>query len=168
MGVLLSLPLVAAQAQMPVDNLAWKGRCIRLNAMKGAIEAPVLDPALAQSAQGVTSEKFMTMGFDRARAKEHYVACTMFYMAAIAQRAGNGGVKPNPRSAHNLDVVALAEYQLAQQQKLTMVEHVKRAEVELKEVAAKPLTAEDSAQIIHAASVLPVTSEAAAAAAATK
>jgi hypothetical protein len=147
----------ASMAQLPTDNDGWKARCNTLGAADGAIQGGTISPSLVSATRGVDGAKFMTFGWDRAAAGEHNVACTMFYMAAIAGRVGNGG-KQNFEEAHNAQMMGLAEYKLAHRQKLTMREHFKRSETKSSQLAAKPLTAGDSDAVLRAATTMPVSS----------
>ena len=127
-----------------------------LSGLAAQIEAGKAPATLVTATHSLPSIQFATFGFDRSRATNHNVACAMFFMAAIAERAGNGTGGGNPRTAHNLLVVAQSEVMLAQGHKPTMKQHVKRGEEEAKQVSAKPLTGEESAAIINAVGTLPL------------
>ncbi len=151
----LSFSAAAAHAQMPEDNAAWTARCAMLNSLATQIDGGHVPASLAAGTHGVPSIEFATFGFDRSRASEHNVACTMFFMAAIAERNGNGAAA-NPKTAHNLLVVAQSEVALAHKVKVTTLQHMKRGEEEAKQVKAKSLTADQSSAVLAAADTLPL------------
>ena len=156
--LLFSAAATAAHAQMPQDNEVWKARCKMLNGLAATIDAGNTPPVLAAATHGLPSIQFAEFGFDRSRATEHNVACTMFYMAAIAERAGN--ITNNPKTAHNLIVVAQSEYALAHGRKVTALQHVKRGEEEAKQVGAKHMDSAQSEAVLQATSTFPITTSA--------
>ena len=75
---------------MPTDNNVWKQRCTMLNTLAAKIDSGHAPEVLVTGTRGIPSLQFASFAFDRSRATEHNVACTMFFMAAISERAGNG------------------------------------------------------------------------------
>jgi len=92
-----------AHAQEPVDNDVWKSRCLQLSSHSDAIDKGSAPPELLQATHGVPGAKFAAVGSERSNAGQHYIACTMYYTAAMAEHMGNGG-KIDPGRAHS-DIV---------------------------------------------------------------
>jgi hypothetical protein len=95
-GPLLALSLLivlaaSARAQEPVDSDVWKARCLALNAAAAAIDKGFPSQALLDTTKGIPGSKFAAVAHERSLAGQHYIACTMYYTAAIAERQGNGG-----------------------------------------------------------------------------
>ena len=99
---------VRAHAQEPVDNDVWKSRCLMLSAQSEAIDKGSAPPELLQTTRGIPGVKFAAVGQGRANAGQHYIACTMYYTAAMAEHMGNGG-KIDTGRAHTYLVLAGAE-----------------------------------------------------------
>src|ERR1700679_35345 len=85
-------------AQLPQNNEAWKTRCTLLASSASAIENGNPPAVLVASTRGLASHPFYVLAVDRAQADQHYVACTLYYMAAISAKLGNGG-KADPDAA---------------------------------------------------------------------
>lgn len=97
---LLFAPLaVRAHAQLPVDSDTWKARCLYLNTNAAAIDKGSATPELLAITHGITADKFAAVAHERSNAGQHYIACTLYYAAAMADHMGNGG-KINPGRAH--------------------------------------------------------------------
>jgi len=148
----------ALRAQLPQNNEAWKTRCNLLAASASAIENGNPPAVLLRATRGVSSHPYYVLAVDRAQADQHYVACTLFYMAAISARAGNGG-KPDPSAAADYAILAGAELKDTRGESLTMTERFKRIEIKASALTGKSLTstpAETSA-VIDASTTMPLT-----------
>ena len=147
----------ALHAQLPVNNNVWKDRCNLLAASAGSIQSSTPPAALVAITRGVPARGFLVLGVDRAQAGQHYVACTMYYLAAIAERAGNG-VTPNPIAATNDAIVAGSEFKLARGHHLNMHEHVTRVKMKVEEITGQPLslTPPETTAVLDASSTMPV------------
>jgi hypothetical protein len=102
-GLLLALPLLVirpAHAQEPVDSDAWKSRCLALNTAAESIDKGSATPELLATTKGIAGAKFAAVAHERAGAGQHYIACTLYYTAAMAERMGNGG-KIDPAKSHS-------------------------------------------------------------------
>jgi hypothetical protein len=94
--LVVTLPLLAilaatARAQEPTDSDVWKSRCLVLNAAADSIAKGFPSPQLLATTQGIPGAKFFAVAHERSLAGQHYIACTLYYTAAIAERQGNGG-----------------------------------------------------------------------------
>ena len=148
----------ALRAQLPQNNEAWKSRCNLLAASATAIQNGNPPAALLAATRGVNSHPFYVLAVDRAQADQHYVACTLFYMAAMSARAGNGG-KPYLTAASDYAILAGAEAKDARGESLTFSERYKRLQMKASGLTGKPLTstpAETSA-VIDASTTMPLT-----------
>jgi len=101
-----------AYAQMPSDDDTWKARCNALSANTAAIDKGSAAQNLLQTTHGIAGEKFEAVAHERAGAGQHYIACTLYYTAAMAQHMGNGG-KIDAGRAHTDVVLAGAELKRA-------------------------------------------------------
>ncbi len=146
-----------AHAQLPEDNLVWKGRCNRLAALDAQLQQGKVTPALVALTHGVAGVDFTTVAFNRSSAGDHYVACTMFYLASIAETAGNGG-SPRPHPARNRAILGQEEYRKAHHRKTTVTEELKRAEVEAGQISAPTPTTGQVGKVIEAADTMPTAS----------
>jgi hypothetical protein len=90
-GALVMALTAPARAQEPVDSDAWRSRCLALNAAADAINKGFPPPALMATPKDIPGIKFAAVAHERSLAGQHYIACTMYYTAAIAERLGNGG-----------------------------------------------------------------------------
>jgi len=147
-----------AHAQLPQNNEAWKTRCNLLAASASAIENGNPPAVLLRATRGLSSHPFYVLAVDRAQADQHYVACTLFYMAAIAARAGNGG-KPDPSAASDYAVLASAELKDTRGESLTMTERFKRIEIKASALTGKSLTSTptETSAVIDASTTMPLT-----------
>jgi hypothetical protein len=148
----------ALHAQLPQNNEAWKSRCNLLASSASAIQSGKPPAVLVAATHGVNSHPFYVLAVDRAQADQHYVACTLYYMAAISAYAGNGG-KADPSAASDYVLLASAEAKEARGESLTMSERFKRLQVKASGLTGKPLTstpAETSA-VIEASTTMPLT-----------
>ena len=148
----------ALHAQLPRNNEAWKTRCNLLAASATALQNGNPPAVLVASTRGVSSHPFYVLAVKRAQADQHYVACTLYYMAAISARAGNGG-KPDLAAASDYAVLAGAEAKDARGESLTMSERFKRLQIKTSGLTGKSLTstpAETSA-VIDASTTMPLT-----------
>jgi hypothetical protein len=154
--VVLAASTTALHAQYPTDNAAWKARCTLLAASDDAIENGTVPAAFIPRIKSIPALHFTTFAFDRSRTNEHYVACTLFYMAAIGERIGSGGVPASQSTARDRAILAQAEIHLAHKESVTMVQHLKRATAEAGQVIAPALTAPQLEAVIAAADTLPL------------
>ena len=148
----------ALRAQLPENNDAWKMRCNLLAASATAIQNGNPPAVLLAATRGVNSHPYYVLAVDRAQAGQHYVACTLFYMAAMSARAGNGG-KPDLAAASDYAVLAGAEAKDARGESLAFSERLKRLQIKASGLTGKPLTstpAETSA-VIDASTTMPLT-----------
>ena len=149
----------AMRAQLPVNDLAWKDRCELLAASANAIQSATPPAALASLMHGVPARGFFVLAVDRAQAGQHFVACTMYYLAALADRAGNGGMRdPNPLMAVNYATIGGSEDKLAHGHHLNMHEHVTRVKMKVEEMTGKPLslTPPETTAVLDASTTMPV------------
>ena len=149
-ALLISASSVAAHAQMPADNDSWKARCSTLAAQ--AADLNHLTPSIAALTRGVAGSKFQTFGFDRQAAGQHQVACTMFYLAAIANQAGHDN-----SAAHDAQVLASLEIKTAHGQEASFTESLTRTKIKAIEITHPALTLADEEKIVVAATTIPFT-----------
>ena len=148
----------AAHAQLPQNNDAWKTRCNLLAASASAIQNGNTPSILSAATRGVASRPYYVLAVNRAENDQHYVACTLFYMASISARQGNGG-KADPDAAADYAILAGAELKDATGQSLTMSERMKRLKLKASGLTGGSLTstpAETSA-VIAASTTMPLT-----------
>lgn len=150
-ALLVSASSVAAHAQMPADNDTWKARCSVLAAQ--AADLNHITPSVAALTKGVSGSKFQTFGFDRQAAGQHQVACTMFYLAAIANQAGN-----NASAAKDAQLLANLEVKATRGQEPSFTENLTRTKVKAIEITHPALTLSDEEKIVLAATTIPFTS----------
>jgi hypothetical protein len=148
----------AIHAQLPVNDQVWKDRCNLLAASSNSIQTGKLSEMFLTATRGVPSRGFLVLAVNRAQAGQHYVACTMYYLAAVAARAGNGG-KPDLVAATNDAIVAHSEWKLARHHHLNMQEHMKRVEMKVEEITGQPLslTPVETSAVLDASSTMPIT-----------
>jgi hypothetical protein len=155
--IVLAFATVTAAAQLPVDNGVWRDRCNLLSSQANATLSGATPAPLVNATRGISAGKFHAMAVNRAQAGDHYVACTMYSLAAISARAGNGGVH-DYKTANNNVVLAAAELRLAHHQHLLMVQHLKRVEMKIDALGTTlSLNASESSDVIAAASTTPIT-----------
>ena len=145
----------ALNAQIPKDNDVWKMRCNVLASAEQGIEAGKIPAPLLTATRGVPASKFITFALDRSGMGEHNVSCAMFYMAAIANRLGNGG-KVDPSAAHDATVLANAEIKVAHGQSLSFSDKIKQTTARANELLTPSLTAAELTAVIQAASTMPL------------
>jgi hypothetical protein len=131
-----------AFAQEPLDNETWKQRCTTLNANAAAIDKGAAPPALLQTPKGVAGAKFAAVAHERGNSGQHYVACTLYYTAAIAEYAGTGG-KVEPSKAHAYANLAAIELKRATGQPLTFKEKMDSSGHDMKAITSGTLTPSD-------------------------
>ena len=148
----------ALHAQLPQNNEAWKTRCNLLAASAGAIENGHPPAILVAATRGVASYPYYVLAVDRSQADQHYVACTLFYMAAISARAGNGG-KTDLSAADDYAILAGAEVKDARGESLTMTERFKRLGIKASAITGKSLTSTpaETMAVIDASTTMPLT-----------
>jgi hypothetical protein len=152
------LAAAAAHAQLPTDSQPWKDRCNLLASASAAIGSGHVPPMLNRVTRGVPSHGFLVLAVDRAQQGQHYVACTLYYLAAVADRAGNGGT-PIPAQAFDEAIIGGSELKLAHHRHLNMTEHEKRIKFKVEELTGKPLslTPDQTQAVIDASSTMPIT-----------
>ena len=145
-------------AQLPQNNEAWKTRCNLLASSASAIENGNPPAALVAATRGVNSHPYYVLAVDRSQADQHYVACTLYYMAAISARLGNGG-KADPSAASDYLVLAGAEFKDAQGESLTMGERFARLKVKASGLSGSSLssTPAETTAVIDASTTMPLT-----------
>ncbi len=146
---LLACLSLRAFAQEPTDSDAWKSRCLSLGAHADAIDKGSAPPELLQSTHGIPGAKFAAVGYERGNAGQHYIACTMYYTAALAEHMGNGG-KVDPGRAHTDVVLAGAEAKRATGLPLTFKEKMDRASGKLIPTGKNGLTPADLSTVYSA------------------
>lgn len=139
---LLLCPCVRAHAQEPTDSDVWKSRCLSLGAHADAIDKGSAPPEMLQTTHGIPGAKFAAVGYERGNAGQHYIACTMYYTAALAEHMGNGG-KIDPGRAHTDIVLAGAEAKRAAGLPLSFKEKMDRASGKLIPTGKNGLTPAD-------------------------
>jgi hypothetical protein len=147
--LLLAFACLRADAQEPVDNDLWKHRCLELGAQSDLIDKGSAPPELLQTTHGVPGTKFAAVGQERAHAGQHYIACTMFYTAAMAEHMGNGG-KVETSKAHTDIILAGAEAKKAAGLPLSFKEKMDRTSGKLNPVGKGGLTPQDVATVYAA------------------
>ena len=147
----------ALHAQLPQNNEVWKTRCNLLAASANAIQNGNPPSVLVAATRGVSSHPYYVLAVDRSQADQHYVACTLFYMAAISARAGNGG-KADPSAADDYAILAGAEVKDARGESLTMSERFKRLEIKASALSGKSLTSTptETTAVIDASTTMPL------------
>ena len=147
----------AVLAQLPMNNDAGKARCNVLAAAQKAIDAGIVPGPLVAATRGVPGRDFFVLAVDRAQAKQHYVACTMYFLAAIADRAGNGGHQ-DATQASNEAIVGGSELKLARGFHLKMAEHATRIKMKVEEMTGQPLslTPPQTSAVLNAATTMPI------------
>jgi hypothetical protein len=138
-----------ASAQMPSDNDMWKARCTALSASASAIDHASAPPELLQTTRGISGDKFSAVAHERAGAGQHYIACTLYYTAAMAYHMGNGG-RIDGSKAHTNVVLGGTELKLATGQPLTFGEKMDRASSKLPSSRTAPLTPMDVQHVFGA------------------
>jgi hypothetical protein len=139
---LLACLSIRAYAQEPTDSDVWKSRCLALNARADDIDKGSAPPELLQTTHGVPGAKFAAVGYERGNAGQHYIACTMYYTAALAEHMGNGG-KIDPSRAHTDIILGGAEAKRAAGLPLTFKEKMDRASGKFNPVGKSALTPGD-------------------------
>jgi len=149
----------AISAQLPIDTQVWKDRCNLLAASSSAIQTGATPAPLLAATRGVPARGFFILAVNRAQAGDHYVACTMYYLAAISERQGNGGFKSDPLAVTNDAIVGGSELKLAHHQHLRMKEHEVRIKLKVEEITGKPLvlTPPETSAVLDAAGTTPIT-----------
>jgi hypothetical protein len=138
-----------AAAQMPTDNDTWKARCTALSGNASAIDHGSAPPALLQTTKGISGDKFAAVAHERAGAGQHYIACTLYYTAAMAYHMGNGG-KIDVSKGHSDAVLGGTELKLATGQSLTFGEKMDRTSGKLPSMKKEQLTPADVASVFAA------------------
>jgi len=156
-AILLFAAVATLHAQLPNDNEAWKSRCNLLTAQSTAIQNGATPALLIAATRGVPANDFFVLAVNRAQAGQHFTACTMYFLAAVAARSGNGA-KPDPISATNDAIVGGSEQKLANRHHLRMKEHLKRVELKVEEITGKPLTLtpDQTSAALQAAGTMPL------------
>jgi hypothetical protein len=149
----------ALHAQLPVNNDMWKTRCNVLATSAPTIDAGSTPAPLVSATRGIKANDFFVVAVNRADADQHYVACAMYYLAAISARTGNGG-KADASAASTYATLASAELKQAKGESLSMGEYMKRVQMKFNALTGTPLTltpAQTSA-VIDAAGTMPLLS----------
>jgi len=131
-----------AYAQEPLDSEAWKQRCTTLSASSAAIDRGAAPPELVQTPKGIAGAKFEAVAHERGTAGQHYIACTLYFTAAIAEYAGTGG-RVQPSKAHTDINLATMELKRATGQPLTFKEKMGNTSHGMKTMTTGSLTPAD-------------------------
>lgn len=148
-AAVLALSSLAAHAQMPTDNDAWKARCAMLSSLD---HNGVLPASLVSLTHGVSGAKFTTFGFDRDAAGEHNVACTFFYLGAVAEQAAH-----HDSAAQNDAVLGRLQVKQMKGQSATISESFARMKAKAAEITHPALTEADEQHVMDAATTIPFT-----------
>jgi len=152
-AILLATASAALHAQMPTDNDAWKGGCNTLR----SVDLSHLSPASIAMTRGVPASKFVTFGFDRDAAGQHQVACTLFYLGAIAAQAGNGAKADTTASAHDVAVLAQLQVKAMSHQEPSFAESMTRMKMKAYEIKQPALTVAEEERVLNAATTIQFT-----------
>ena len=154
---LLAVTAAAVHAQLPVNNDAWKSRCALLSASSKEIEDGNPPASLIAATRGVAGKSFYVIALNRAQANQHYVACTLYYLAAIAEHQGNGG-KADPSTSSDDATLASAEAKEARGESVSLYESWKRFLMKFSGLSGTTLTvtADESEAVLNAASTMPL------------
>lgn len=152
---LLSGVMHRAAAQMPTDNDTWKKRCEVLRDADPNARGTVPDWLAKAPGTAVPGPRFTTFGWDRARAGQHYVACTFFYLGAIADH--NHSNKHADRvHAHESAVMGRLEDKAARHEPGTSREGLTAARAKAAEIPKPALTVPEEEGIVQAATTMPL------------
>src|SRR5579875_2255224 len=136
-ALLLTAGVARAHAQMPSDNDTWKARCSTLAAQ--AADLNHLSPSVSALTRGVAGSKFQTFAFDRQAAGQHQVACTLFFLAAIANQTGSGA-KADTSAAQDSLLMANLELKGMKGQSASFSESFARTRIKAVEITRPALT----------------------------
>ena len=160
----VSLPLAlllasapSMHAQMPNDNQTWKARCETLAAVQATIDAGAMTPKLVATTHGIPGSDFTMLALDRAHGEQHAVACTLFYMAAIAERNGNGGHGVDSLAAENRAILAHAEFLKLHNQPVPMSASLRLTGVEARHLLVPTPNEDQVRAVLTAATTMPLT-----------
>lgn len=142
---------ISAHAQMPTDNDTWKARCSALASLND-LNHPT--PQLVALTRGIPGAKFVTFGFDRDAAGQHNVACTLFFLGAIAEQAGNGAA-PNASVAQDDLVLADLQVKTLHNQSATFSERFTSMKAKAMQIMQPALTETDEENVMNAATTIP-------------
>jgi hypothetical protein len=113
-------------------------------------------PAWLRAApKDVPGPEYTTFGWDRLRAKQPYVACTFFYLGAIADH-NHGNGHADHVHAHESAVMGRIASKTAHHQEPTTREAMTRVHAEAAEIPKPALTVAQEEAIVAAASVMPL------------
>jgi hypothetical protein len=141
-GFAIGVASVSMVAQEPADDPGWQQRCSTLDASMMAIDKGSAPAELLAMTTGVAGEKFAAVARERSAAGQHYVACTLFFTAAMAERQGNNG-KVSTARAHSDVVLGFAEMKLGQGKSLGFAEKMMRTEEKVMALADPAITPAD-------------------------
>jgi hypothetical protein len=147
--LILASACLRAYAQEPIDNDTWKQRCTTLAASADAIDKGSAPAALLLTTRGIAGSKFAAIAHERGNAGQHYIACTLYYTAAIAEYQGNDG-KVDPAKAHGDAAQGAIELKLATGQVLTFKEKVDHGSHGVKTLTNGKITPADIAAVFGA------------------
>ena len=155
--LLLAGTAVSLHAQLPGDSEAYKARCALLASQSNAVLSGTTPAALVSATRSIRGDKFYALAVNRSQAGYHYIACTLYSLAAIAERAGNSG-QHNYKAANDDLILAAAELRLAHHQHLLMAQHVKRVEMKIDAIGSTlSLNSDETGQVLDAAGTTPIT-----------
>lgn len=147
--------VTALHAQLPSDNAVWKTRCGVLTSAAPSIEKGATPAALVTATRGVAGAKFFRLAVDRSQEGQHQVACALFYLAAVADRAGNGG-STDTSAAGIASTLAAAEIKESQGQSLSFAERMAWARTKVSLVSGAGLTSVETQAVIVASTTMPL------------
>lgn len=146
-ALLLAATAARAHAQMPTDNDTWKARCSALTSE--ASDLNHLSPAVLSLTRGVQASKFQTFAFDRQAAGQHQVACTLFFMAAIANAHADASAAQDSLLMANLELKGMRG------QSASFSEGFARTRIKAVELTRPSLTLDDEQKVVLAATTIP-------------
>ncbi len=147
--------VVAAHAQLPVDNPVWKTRCNLLAASAADINKGATPASLVAATRGVGGAKFLSLAAEASNDGNHTVACTLFYLSAIADRAGNGG-KTDASAADTASTLAASEVKLLHGGSLSMSDHMTWTGLKFTLMRASAVTSNEAIAALDAAQTMPL------------
>ena len=146
----------AAHAQLPTDNPVWKSRCNLLAASAADISKGSTPAALVAATRGVSGQKFLLLAAESANSGNHNVACTLFYLSAIADRAGNGS-KADASASDTAITLAGSERKEMAAQSISFSDRMAWTGLKFTLLRANGLSGAETASVLDAATTMPLT-----------
>lgn len=140
---------------MPTDNDAWKARCLLLQSVENPQGTARVPYWVAAATHGLPGPQFTEFGWDRDRAGQHYVACTFFYLGAIADHQRGKGHADRVHARESA-TMGLIETKLAIHQTPSLRENMTADHAKLAEIPKPALTIPQEQAMLDAASTMPL------------